>query len=193
MNKTETIELLKSENWTGADAIRAIEFIDFNTDPDELTIRQTISARFVGNELKTRQSAQGQQKRLVTTKTNQVEQLKQQYQADVKQLNLQIELLNQQIKGFDSPDIAQKIVFLEQQYQEAIAQNEFQKNQIKELDNDNRSLVKVNDMLKQDNKHLKNIVDAIRLQIAQDMKGILKHQDGDLRQAILKLFKSTQG
>jgi regulator of replication initiation timing len=186
MNKAETIELLKSENWTGADAIRAIEFIDFNTDPDELTIRRTISERFVGNELKNRQSAQGQQRRLVTIKTNQVEQLKQQYQADVKQLNLQIELLNQQIKGADSPDIFQKIALLEQQ-------NEVQKNKIKELDDDNRSFVKVNDLLKQDNKHLKNIVDAIRLQIAQDMKGILKYQDGDLRQAILKLFKSTQG
>ena len=44
-----------------------------------------------------------------------------------------------------------------------------------------------------DNKSLKNIVDAIRLRIATDMKGILKYPDRDLRQAIFKLFKSTQG
>ena len=65
--------------------------------------------------------------------------------------------------------------------------------QVKELEVDNRSLIKVNAELKKDNKSLKNIVDSIRLQIAKDMKGILKNQDSDLRQAILKLFKSTQG
>jgi hypothetical protein len=180
MDKTEIIKILQSEEWTKADALRAVESIDFSTNPDELTIRRNISSRFAGRELIKRQREQGAQKRLVTIKTNQFESLKHEYQAYIKQGKPPLERSKQQVTGADSPE----------QYD---IHNQQLLARLKELEVDNRSLAKVNAELKKDNKSLKNIVDSIRLQIAKDMKGILKHQDIDLRQAILKLFKSTQG
>lgn len=197
MDKSETIKLLQSEDWTQADALRAIESIDFNTDPDELTIRRTISGQFVGIELIKRQRQQSSQKSLVTKKSNEIELMLQQHQVEIEQRNLQIELLTQQVKGGDDSSQAREIELMKQQYLTVLEQRDRQIEQLskqtKELETDNRSLTKVNDELKQDNKRLKNIVDAIRLRIAQDMKGILKYEDSELRQAIMKLFKSTQG
>ena len=180
MDKAEIIKILQSEDWTKADALRAIESIDFSTNPDELTIRRNISSQFAGRELVKRQREQAAQKGLVTKKTNQLELLKREYQAHIKQGSLPPERSKQQVIGADSPE----------QYD---IHNQQLLAQVKELEVDNRSLIKVNAELKKDNKSLKNIVDSIRLQIAKDMKGILKNQDRDLRQAILKLFKSTQG
>jgi hypothetical protein len=197
MDKAEIIEILESEDWTRADALRAVESIDFSTKPDELTIRRNISSRFAGRELIKRQREQAAQKGLVTKKTNQLELLKREYQADIKQRDLQLALLKKQVTGADSPEQAQQIELMQQQYRVVIEQYESQNQQlsarVKELEVDNRSLTKVNTELKKDNKSLKNIVDSIRLQLAKDMKGVLKNQDSDLRQAILKLFKSTQG
>ena len=197
MDKLEIIKILQSEDWTKTDALRAVESIDFSTNPDELTIRRNISSRFAGRELLARQYAQAAQKGLVTKKTNQLELLKREYQADLKQRDLQIVRSKQQVIGADSPEQAQQIELIQQQYRVIIEQRDSQNQQllarVKELEVGNRSLIKVNAELKKDNKSLKNIVDSIRLQIAKDMKGILKHQDSDLRQAILKLFKSTQG
>jgi glycine cleavage system regulatory protein len=197
MDKAEIIKILESEDWTRADALRAVESIDFNNNPDELTIRRSISSRFAGRELIKRQREQAAQKGLVTKKTNQLELLKREYQTDIKQRDLQLALLKQQVIGADSPEQAQQIELMQQQYRVVIEQYESQNQQlaarVKELEADNRSLSKVNTELKKDNKSLKNIVDSIRLQIAKDMKGVLKNQDSDLRQAIVKLFKSTQG
>jgi translation initiation factor 1 (eIF-1/SUI1) len=197
MDKAEIIKILQSEDWTKADALRAVESIDFSTNPDELTIRRNISSRFAGRELIKRQYAQRTQKGLVTQKTNQLELLKREYQAHIKQGKPPLERSKQQVIGADSPEQAQQIELMKQQYRVVIEQHDRQNQQllvrVKELEVDNRSLTKVNAELKKDNKSLKNIVDSIRLQIAKDMKGILKNQDSDLRQAILKLFKSTQG
>ncbi len=197
MDKAETIKILQSEDWTKADALRAVESIDFSTNPDELTIRRNISSRFIGRELIKRQREQARQKGLVTTKTNQFELLKREYQAHIKQGNLPPDRSKQQVIGADSLEQDQQIELMKQQYRVVIEQHDIQNQQllarVKELEVDNRSLTEVNAELKKDNKSLKNIVDSIRLQIAKDMKGILKYQDSDLRQAILKLFKSTQG
>ncbi len=197
MDKAEIIKILQSEDWTKADAIRAVASIDFSTSPDELNIRRNISSRFAGRELIERQNAQKAQKGVVTRKNNQIELLKREYQADIKQRDLQIARSKQQVIGADSPEQAQQIELMQQQYRLVIEQHDNQNQQllarVKELEVDNRSLAKVNAELKKDNKSLKNIVDSIRLQIARDMKGILKNPDSDLRQAILKLFKSTQG
>jgi hypothetical protein len=180
MDKSEIIKILQSEDWTKADALRAVESINFSSNPDELTIRRNISSQFAGRELIKRQREQAAQKGMVTRKTNQIALLEQQYQADIKQRDLQLARSKQQVIGADSPEQS------DSHNQQLLAR-------VKELEVDNRSLTKVNAELKKDNKSLKNIVDSIRLQIAKDMKGILKHQDSDLRQAILKLFKSTQG
>ena len=72
MNKSQAIKLLESEAWTKADAMRALEIIDFSTNPDEITIRRAIS-RFAGSELIKRQRLQAAQKGLVTKKTKETE------------------------------------------------------------------------------------------------------------------------
>ena len=182
MDKAEIIKLLQSEDWTKADALRAVESIDFSANPDELSIRRKMSRQFIGSELIKRQREQATQKGLLTRKTNQFDLSQQQYQIDTKQLNLKIELLKQQVKELDLSEQMQKINLIDRLTKE-----------VKELNTNNQSLIKVNGELKKDNKNLKNIVDAIRLRIATDMKEILKYSDRDLRQAILKLFKSTQG
>ena len=72
MNRSETIKLLESEDWTKADAIRALEGLDFSQNPDELTIRRAISL-FAGAELYKRQRLQAAQKGMVTKKVKTIE------------------------------------------------------------------------------------------------------------------------
>lgn len=72
MNKSEAIKLLESEGWTKADAIRALEVIDFVSKPDELTIRRAAS-HFAGSELNKRQRSQAAQKGMVTKRTKEIE------------------------------------------------------------------------------------------------------------------------
>lgn len=71
MNKSDATKLLVSEGWTKADAIRALLDINFQTDPDELTIRRGIS-QFVGQELINRQRLQAAQKGTVTKRNKQL-------------------------------------------------------------------------------------------------------------------------
>lgn len=72
MNKQQAIKLLKSEDWTSADAERALESIDFKDNPDELTVRRLVSS-FAGSGLNKRQRLQSAQKGLVTKKTKELE------------------------------------------------------------------------------------------------------------------------
>lgn len=84
MNKSQAIKLLKNEGWTEADAKRALEVIDFNANPDELTIRRTISS-FAGSELIKRQRLQAAQKGMVTKKTKEIEQKDEEYVTKINQ------------------------------------------------------------------------------------------------------------
>ena len=54
-------------------------------------------------------------------------------------------------------------------------------------------LTDVNDELKKENKTLKNLIDAIRLQLARDVKNLLRYEDSEIRKALVKVFKSTLG
>ena len=72
MNRTEAIELLVGEGWKKADAIRALESVDFQQNPDELTVRREIS-RFAGPELDKRQRLQAAQKGMVTKRSKELE------------------------------------------------------------------------------------------------------------------------
>lgn len=85
MNKSQSIKLLESEGWTKADAMRALEVIDFSANPDEITIRRGISL-FAGSELIKRQRLQAAQKGLVTKKSNEIEKNNQEYAAKIEQL-----------------------------------------------------------------------------------------------------------
>jgi hypothetical protein len=72
VKKSEAIDLLKKEKWTEADAKRALENIDFKSDPDELTIRRLTSS-FAGSQLIERQRLQAAQKSMVTKKTKEID------------------------------------------------------------------------------------------------------------------------
>ncbi|MTJ08345.1 hypothetical protein [Anabaena sp. UHCC 0204] len=73
MNKSEAIKLLRSEDWTEKDAMRALEIVNFKSNPDEITIRRAIS-HFAGSELINRQRLQAAQKGLVTKKNKEIAQ-----------------------------------------------------------------------------------------------------------------------
>jgi hypothetical protein len=72
VNRTEAIKLLVGEGWKQADAIRALESVDFKQNPDELTVRRAIS-RFAGAELDKRQRLQAAQKGMVTKRSKELE------------------------------------------------------------------------------------------------------------------------
>ncbi|MFA9202034.1 MAG: hypothetical protein ACEQSC_00585 [Candidatus Nanopelagicaceae bacterium] len=159
MKRSEIIQILKAEQWTEVDAKRAIEQINFSSDPDELSLRRQIS-QFAGHELINRQRLQAAQKGLVTKKSNEIERQKVQFTAKIAELGDQNKKLDQQVK---------------------------------DLYKNNENLQQVNGVLKQDNKHLKNLIDAIHLQLTQDVRDILKLTDVEMRQAVAKLFKSSLG
>ena len=71
MKKSDATKLLVSEGWTKADAIRALSDINFQTAPDELTIRRGIS-QFAGQELINRQRLQAAQKGIVTKRSKEL-------------------------------------------------------------------------------------------------------------------------
>ena len=85
MNKSQAIKLLENEAWTKADAMRALELIDFSANPDEITVRRGISP-FAGSELIKRQRLQAAQKGLVTKKNREIELKEQEYAAKIDQV-----------------------------------------------------------------------------------------------------------
>lgn len=148
MNKSEATQLLVREGWTKADDLRALERVDFNQNPDELTIRRAISL-FAGPELINRQRLQAAQKGMVTKRTKEIE-VKEQV---ATQLRSQVDVMA----------------------------------------SEKDELTEANDVLKKDNKALKNLIDQIKLKIAIDVKNLMRYEDSELRKALAKWFKSTQG
>ncbi|MHC5935243.1 hypothetical protein [Nostoc sp.] len=177
MNKSQAIKLLESEAWTKADAMRALEVIDFSTNPDEITIRRAISP-FAGSELIKRQRLQAAQKGMVTKKTKEIESKQQEYAAKIDQF--------------------QKYPQQEREKYEVEIQTLSQKNNILEVEiktiySQNKNLIEVNEQLKKDNKALKNLVDQIRLKLAINTKKILQSEDSEIRKAVITFFKWTLG
>jgi predicted RNase H-like nuclease (RuvC/YqgF family) len=167
VNRLEAIKLLQSEGWTKADAIRALEVINFKTNPDELTIRRAISS-FAGAELIKRQRLQAAQKAMVTKKNKEIEQKDKEYADKIAQYEKNRE-------------------------QESETKNSILEEQIKNLTFQNKQLIIANDELKKDNKNLKNLVDAIKLRLAIDVKKILRSEDSEIRIALVKWFKGIEG
>lgn len=164
MNKSEAIKLLTSEKWTKADVQRALVEVDFSTNPDELTIRRAISS-FAGSELINRQRLQSAQKTLVTKKNK-----------EIQEIRKYLKQLEEGKKKLDSSSDQNGL-----------------KDQIKTLIDKNKKLFQANQALIKDNKDLKNIVDRIKLQLAIDTNKLLKYEDSELRQGLIKLFKWTLG
>lgn len=177
MNKSQSIKLLESEGWTKADAMRALEVIDFSANPDEITIRRAISP-FAGSELIKRQRLQAAQKGLVTKKTREIELKEQEYAAKIDQVK--------------------KYPKQEKEKYEAEIKRLFQRNNLLEVElktiySQNKNLTEVNEQLKKDNKSLKNLVDQIKLKLAINTKTILQYEDSEIRKAVITFFKWTLG
>ncbi|MBH8555863.1 hypothetical protein I8751_26665 [Nostocaceae cyanobacterium CENA357] len=170
MNKLQIIKLLEGEGWTKADAMRALEAIDFSCDPDEITIRRTISS-FAGSELIKRQRLQAAQKSLVTKKTK------------------EIELKEQELNKFQKQEKEK----YEVEIQKLFERNKILEAQFQNINFQNSELIQANDQLKKDNKSLKNIIDAIKLKLALDTKRLLQYEDSEIRKALINMFKSTLG
>ena len=85
--------------------------------------------------------------------------------------------------------MTKKTKAIEEQYKE----NSHLQSEVKVLASEKDELVEVNDQLKKDNKALKNLVDQIRLKLAIDVKTLLRYEDSEIRKALMKWFKNTQG
>lgn len=165
MNKLQAIELLVSEKWTKADANRALEGIDFAANPDELTIRRTISL-FSGAELINRQRLQAAQKAQVTRKNNEIERMETAHRFEKERFEAEI--------------------------QHSSPKDDSTEAKVKALVSQNNELIKVNDELKKDNKSLKNLVDRIRLQTVIEGKNLLKLENSEIRRALAKWLAGIQ-
>lgn len=194
MKKSEAINLLNSEGWTKKDAERALVDIDFDNNPDELTIRKAASS-FADKELLNRQRLQAAQKTLVTKKNKEIEQYKEKISKGKTSIS----------PDYSNSNINKLLTATNQLNninQELKQDNERLKNtvntdsseiEIKKLLADNNALRKINQELKQDNKRLKNIVDLIKLKLAQSTNDILRYEDSEIRKAVIKLLHSTLG
>jgi regulator of replication initiation timing len=62
-----------------------------------------------------------------------------------------------------------------------------------DLVTENSELVEVSDQLKADNKALKNLLDSIKLRLAIDVKQLMNYKDSEIRQALAKWYRGSQG
>ncbi|MBD2251451.1 hypothetical protein [Nostoc parmelioides] len=177
MNKSQAINLLENEGWTKADAMRALEVVDFKTNPDEITVRRAISS-FAGTELINRQRLQAAQKGIVTKKNKEIERIHQEYTAKINQLNQSYQQ-EQQKYTYEIQNLSDTNKVLDTKLQNANIQN--------------NELVQANKQLQNDNKALKNLIDEIRLKLAINTKQLLQYEDSELRKALIHMFKSTLG
>ncbi len=166
MNKKEAIELLDHEGWTKADAQRALKSINFKTDTDidELIVR-CAALQFAGAELIKRQNLQRAQKGMVTKRNKEI----QSYIVQIEELTLKIGSSN----GENSAELEK---------------------QVKELKGKISNLVEANDVLKKDNKNLKNIVDEIRFKLTVEIKSLLNLKNIlEIRKRLIDLLKTILG
>jgi len=204
VKKSEAIKLLESEAWTKEDASRALEVIDFKTNPDELTIRRAIS-HFAGSELIKRQRLQAAQKGQATKKNKEIEQIHKnydikltQYKQELKQAREKYETENHNLASVN--ELKAEVRHLTAVNDELKKENTALKDELQNLTSVNKDLNAklkksnlINDQLKKDNKDLKNVVDAIKLKLAVEVNQLLKYEDSEIRKALIKLFKSTLG
>ncbi len=177
MNKSEAINLLEGEGWTKADAMRALEVMNFNTNPDELTIRKVMSL-FAGAELNKRQRLQAAQKGMVTKKTKEIEQKDKEYVTKIEQYK---KVQKQEREK------------LEAEIQSLSSKNDTLEAKVKALNSQHHQLIEANEQIKKDNKALKNLVEQIRLKLAIDTKKLLHYEDSEIRRELVRLFKWTLG
>lgn len=159
MNKPQAIKLLKDEGWTEADAKRALAGIDFDTNPNELTIRRTIST-FAGSELINRQRLQAAQKGMVTKKTKEIERKDEEYVIKINQYEESLKLAKEKYESeiqamlLRKTDLETKVNSLVLQNNELLRVNE-------QLKKDKIELIKVKEELGKDRTELSRVKEQI--------------------------------
>ena len=123
-------------------------------------------------------------------------------QKRVERLQVEFQELQQTIEQIESNklllesrkcQLEQESAQLERQIESLQTQTKQLDLKVTALDANNHQLTQVNHELKQDNKRLKNLVDAIRLNLSKNIKGILGKEDGEIRKALAKMYKSIIG
>ena len=82
---------------------------------------------------------------------------------------------------------------LEKNIQALSLNNQELNKKVEKLNTRNEELFGANQQLMKDNKDLKNIVDAIRLRLAQNIDELLEYEDSQIRKALVRLLKWTVG
>lgn len=179
MTKKEAIALLKEQGWTKADAERALTALDFSTNPDRLVILEA-AIQFSGAELLNRQRLQAAQKGQVDRKRKELAEKEEKIHDLIKQI------VNLKENAFSAElvELQAELQALESDRDAILAGKD-------ELEKKTEKLKEVNDMLMKDNRRLRNVLDQIKLKIAQDMKSLLRSKDSEIRRAAIRLFQKT--
>lgn len=179
VTKKEAIAFLREQGWTKADAERALDDLDFSANLDRLSILQAAS-QFAGAELINRQRLQAAQKGQVTRKQKELAEKEEKIHDLVKQI---IEL-KPNPSSEELAELQAKLKDLEKERDGLIASKD-------EIEKQTDELKKVNDSLMKDNRQLRNLLDEIRLKLAQEMKSLLRYKDSEIRRAVIRLFQKT--
>lgn len=128
--------------------------------------------------------------------------LRSQAEKKLEKLKVEYQELEESIAQIETSTVAlesrKRQLELEQQQLELEIENLSVRNnsletKVQKLAVEKEELVEVNDELKKENKALKNIIDEIRLKLTINLKKMLQLEDSEIRKALAKLFKSTQG
>lgn len=128
--------------------------------------------------------------------------LRSQAEKKIEELQLEYEQLEKTIaeleQGKETLDDRRQLLIQERQALEAeistlTTRNQELSSKVSFLSTQNNELFEANTQLKKDNKELKNVVDQIRLKLAQDINLLLQYEDSEIRKALIRLFRWTLG
>lgn len=111
--------------------------------------------------------------------------------AQLQQQYLELERRNNHAEAEQQLD--REVQRLRAQIDNLTTNNQQLNERVKRLDTDNQQLIKVNHELMQDNKLLKNYVDALRLRLSREFRLILNLENSEIKLALAKLYKSMLG
>ena len=119
----------------------------------------------------------------------------QELQAELKELEGSIEGLESTTQALTQRKQQLELdrVKLSAEIQEIVSQNQGLEQKVTQLNVLTDELTDANDILKKDNKALKNQIDAIRLRLTQEVRHLLNYDNSEIRRALVKFLKSTLG
>lgn len=161
--------------------------------PSVLHLTESFIAK--NTELARNNQNYGMQRSLAEKKRERAFREIQKLRSENQQLEVEIEQLQQGNGGLDEykRQLEEQKIALQQEVTELLEGNQHLIATVGDLSSKNQELLTANKELKKDNKELKNIVDQIRLRLAQDTKVLLQYEDSEIRKAVIRLFRWTLG